>query len=242
MAREFNVQFNDVAMDNADNLLENTSVTSVTLVGDNKFVSLDSAFRNCAELSYITGEIDLNEINDIDYLLYNTEKVESIFLKNITEENITGINAFPYIRSITLMGESYNKMALQNIISIQEWTYEGFSYDGKVKENIFINEKEKDNIETIKIQDTLEQKATSIEIYGESYENLINGREEITLIEELTLDYNGGDEGFIPHIELPVYIVEIKGNEQGLGEQQTDGTYKINIVVDNGYEGIWKEL
>lgn len=242
MAREFNIQFNDVTMDNADNLLENTRVTSVTLVGDNKFVSLDSAFKDCNELLHITGEIDLSEISDIDYLLYNAKRVESIILKNIINENITAINAFPNVLSITLMGEIYNKIALQNIISMQEWFYEGFNYEGTVKENIFINVKEENNTEKLLIQDTLEQKAISIEIYGESYENLINGKDEIVLKEELILDFSNEIKEITPNTILPVYIREIDGCEQGLGELQEDGTYKIDIRLDNDYERLWEEL
>ena len=86
MFREFNVKFENVDMiGGADNLLENTKVTKVIVRGDNKMSSLDSAFKNCSELDTIDGELDLNNISDIDSILDNTQLVKRINLKNVKQ-------------------------------------------------------------------------------------------------------------------------------------------------------------
>ncbi len=243
MARDFNIRFNNVTMDSADNLLENTKVTKVTLVGNNKFISLDSTFKDCIDLTQIIGSINLDGISNIDNLLSGATKIESIILKNINNENITSINAFENFLSITIGGITYDKNALQNVISSQDWEYEGFVYEDMVKENIFINSKQVENTDEMVIQNTLEQKATSIEIYGETYENLINGKDNVVLVDELILEFTkDGTNEFKPHTEIPVYIKELNGTQQGLGELQKDGSYRIDIKFDNGYEKLWEEL
>lgn len=243
MARDFNIRFSNVSMDSADNLLENTRVTKVTLVGNNNFVSLDSTFKDCVSLIQIVGSINLDGVSDIDNLLSGNTQIKSITLKNINNKDITSVNAFENILSITIGGSTYDKGALQNVISSQDWRYEGFTYEDIVKENIFINDKQVENTDKMIIQDTLEQKATTIEIHGELYENLINGKDSVTLIDELVLEYTKDSSNeFKPHAEMPVYIKELKGTQLGLGELQEDGTYKIDIMFDNGYEKLWEEL
>ncbi len=185
MARDFNIKFNNVNMiDDANNILENTKVTKVTLIGNNQFKSLDSAFKDCTELMEIEGELELNEVDDIDNLLDGSTLVDDITLKNVNDENISSTNALKNVSFITFTGDTYEKDALQNIIKSQEWNYDGFLYREAVEENVFVIIKEIEGSDRIEVQDTLEQKTIAVDIKGETYQNLIQGSGEYVLTDE----------------------------------------------------------
>ena len=168
MFREFNVKFENVDMiGGADNLLENTKVTKVIMKGDNKMSSFDSAFKNCSELDTIDGELDLNNISDIDSILDNTQLVKRINLKNVNNENISANNSFPNIEEITIGGELYNKKAMQNVIASKDWTFDNINYTDVVGEKAVIKSTVVENQSEVIINDALEQKARNIEIIGE---------------------------------------------------------------------------
>ena len=182
MFREFNIKFEDVEMiEGADNLLEGTEVTKVIMRGDNKMSSLNSAFRNCLELDTIDGEVDLNEVENIDNLLKGTELVTTISLKNINNENISVQNSFNDIKEINIGGNLYNKKAMQNVIASKEWTFDNINYTGEIKNKITLQAASCFSGNKIKIENSLEQKAKSFEIIGETLENLEKGDKEATL-------------------------------------------------------------
>lgn len=241
MFREFNVKFEDVEMlGGADNLLEGTEITKVIVRGDNnKMSSLDSMLKNCNELDTIDGELDLNGVGDIDNLLEGTELVKSINLKNINNENISANNSFPHVDQINIGGELYSKKAMQNVIASKEWTFDNINYQGTVGDNIV--EKEinivDDNKATIK--NTLEQKARGFEVMGQTYENLVVGSGEATLLDELTLEsVDGSTKEFNPHLEQPVCVETIEGETyqnliEGKGEYKLTDTFSATWTESN---------
>lgn len=241
MFREFNVKFEDVEMlGGADNLLEGTEITKVIVRGDNnKMSSLDSMLKDCNELDTIDGELDLNGVSDIDNLLEGTELVKSIDLKNINNENITANNSFPYVDRINIGGEVYNKKAMQNVIASKDWTFDNITYNGTVGDNVVTKEVNiiDDNKATIK--DTLEQKATGIEIIGQTYENLVVGSGEATLLDELTLEsIDGNTKEFNPHLEQPICVEAIEGETyqnlvEGKGEYKLTDTFSTTWTEEN---------
>ena len=241
MFREFNVKFEDVEMlGGADNLLEGTEITKVIVRGDNnKMSSLDSMLKNCNELDTVEGELDLNGVSDIDNLLEGTELVKSINLKNINNENISANNSFPHVDQINIGGELYNKKAMQNVIASKDWTFDSINYQGTVSDNIV--EKEVNIVDDNKttIQDTLEQKAKGIEIIGQTYENLVVGSGEATLLDELTLEsIDGSPKEFNPHLEQPVCVETIEGETyqnliEGKGEYKLTDTFSTTWTESN---------
>lgn len=254
MFKEFNIKFEDVEMfGGADNLLEGTNVTKVILRGDNKLSSLDSMLKNCNQLDTIDGNLNLDGISDIDNLLQNTELVTNIGLNNINNKDITANNSIPHISQLSIGGETYNKEAIQSVIGSREWTFDNIVYKDMVGENITTNtltiSEEQAHVGGV-IADTLEQKAKGISIEGQTLHNLINGIEGGILAPDMKLEsIDGTPNIFTPDISYPVYIQEVKGQSyqeegvmRGLGELQEDGTYKISITTDNGYEKIWEEL
>lgn len=234
MFREFNVKFEDVEMiGGADNLLEGTEITKVIVRGDNnKMSSLDSMLKNCSELDTIDGELDLNGVSDIDNLLEGTELVKNINLKNINNENISANNSFPHVDRINIGGELYNKKAMQNVIASKDWTFDNINYSGTVGDNIVTKEVNIVDDNKTTIQDTLEQKARGFEIIGQTYENLVVGSGEATLLDELTLEsVDGNSKEFNPHLEQPVCVESIEGETyQNLIEGK--GEYKLTDAID----------
>ena len=231
MFKEFNVEFQNVEMiGGADNLLENTKVTKVVMSGDNKMSSLDSTFKNCSELDNIQGELDLNDVSDIDNILEDTELVKRINLKNINNENISADNSFPNVEEISIGGDSYNKKAIQNVIASKEWTFDNIKYKDIVGDNIVTKEVDIVDDNKVTIQDTLEQKVKGIEIIGQTYENLVVGNGEVTLLDELTLEsIDGSTKEFNPHIEQPVCVEVIEGETyQNLVNGK--GEYKLTDI------------
>lgn len=241
MFREFNVKFEDVEMlGGADNLLEGTEITKVIVRGDNnKMSSLDSMLKNCNELDTVEGELDLNGVSDIDNLLEGTELVKSIDLKNINNENISANNSFPHVDQINIGGELYNKKAMQNVIASKDWTFDDINYSGTVGDNIVTKEVNIVDDNKTTIQDTLEQKAKGIEIIGQTYENLVVGSGEATLLDELTLEsVDGSPNEFTPHIEQPVCVECIEGETyqnliEGKGEYKLTDTFSTTWTESN---------
>lgn len=241
MFREFNVKFEDVEMlGGADNLLEGTEITKVIVRGDNnKMSSLDSMLKNCNELDTIDGELDLNGVGDIDNLLEGTELVKSINLKNINNENISANNSFPHVEEVTIGGELYNKKAMQNVIASKDWTFDNINYSGTVGDNIVTKEVNIVDDNKATIQDTLEQKARGIEIIGQTYENLVVGSGEATLLDELTLEsVDGSPNEFTPHIKQPVCVETIEGETyqnliEGKGEYKLTDTFSTTWTESN---------
>lgn len=242
MFKEFNVEFQNVEMiGGADNLLENTKVTKVVMSGDNKMSSLDSTFKNCSELDNVQGGLDLNGVSDIDNILEGNSLIKSINLKNVNNENISASNSFPSIEEINISGDSYNKKAMQNVIASKDWTFDNITYSGIVGDNIVTKETNINDNNKVTIKDTLEQKARGFEIIGQTYENLVVGNGEVTLLDELTLEsIDGSPNEFNPHIEQPVCVEVVEGNTvqdesniYSIGELQEDGTYKIDILTES---------
>lgn len=241
MFREFNVKFEDVEMlGGADNLLEGTEITKVIVRGDNnKMSSLDSMLKNCNELDTIDGELDLNGVSDIDNLLEGTELVKSINLKNINNENISANNSFPHVDQINIGGELYNKKAMQNVISSKDWTFDNITYSGTVGDTIVTKEVNIVDDNKVTIQDTLEQKTKGIEIIGQTYENLVVGSGEATLLDELTLEsINGNSKEFNPHLEQSVCVETIEGETyqnliEGKGEYKLTDSFSTTWTESN---------
>lgn len=241
MFREFNVKFEDVEMlGGADNLLEGTEITKVIVRGDNnKMSSLDSMLKNCNELDTIDGELDLNGVSDIDNLLEGTELVKSINLKNINNENITANNSFPYVESINIGGEVYDKRAMQNVIASKDWTFDNITYSGNVGENLLAKSATMIDDDKTTIKNTLEQKARGFEIIGQTYENLVDGSGEATLLDELTLEsIDGSPNEFTPHIEQSVCVETIEGETyqnliEGKGEYKLTDTFSTTWTESN---------
>ena len=254
MFKEFNIKFEDVEMfGGSDSLLEGTNVTKVILRGDNKLSSLNSMLKNCNQLDTIDGNLNLDGISDIDNLLQNTELVTNISLNNVNNKDITANNSIPHISQLSIGGETYNKEAIQSVISSREWTFDSIAYKDTVGENIITNTltilEEQAHVGGV-IADTLEQKAKGISIEGQTLHNLINGVEGGILAPDIKLEsVDGVYNIFETNVSCHVYVQEVKGQSfqeegvmRGVGDLQEDGTYKISITTDNGYEKIWEEL
>lgn len=245
MFKEFNVEFQDVEMiGGADNLLENTKVTKVVMSGDNKMSSLDSAFKNCSELDNIQGGLELNGVSDIDNILEGNNLIKSINLKNVNNENISANNSFPNVEEINICGDSYNKKAIQNVIASKEWTFDNFNYTDNVGDNVIIKEANVTDDNQITIKDTLEQKAKGIEIVGQTYKNLANGKGEYNLTDTYNATWNENNNSFenMPNV---IEISEIYGNtvqdESDLSIIQSVGDLYVDeegspILDDEGNE------
>ncbi len=243
MFKEFNVKFEDVEIvGGSDNLLEGTDVTKVIFKGDNKMSSLNSTFKDCSELDTIDGELNLDGINNIDNILDGTNLVTSVDLKNINNVDITANNAFPHVNQINIGGEEYEREAIQNVIGSREWTFNNIDYNGTVGDNVTtntINISEADENTQIMINSTLEQKARAIEIKGQTYQNLINGSEEVDLIADLQFEsIEGSPNQFNPHIEQPVCVDVIEGQTyqnliEGKGEYKLTDTFSTTWTESN---------
>ena len=247
MFKEFNVEFQDVEMiGGADNLLENTKVTKVVMSGDNKMSSLDSAFKNCSELDNIQGGLDLNGVSNIDNILEGNSLIKNIDLKNVNNENITANNSFPNVEEINIGGELYNKKAIQNVIASKEWTFDNITYSDVVGDNVIIKEVNVVDDNKLIIKDTLEQKAKGIEVTGQTYENLIQGKGEYNLTDTYSATWTESNDSFenMPNV---IEISEIYGNTvqdendlniiQSVGEaildEEGNEQYKLEIESSN---------
>lgn len=242
MFKEFNVKFEDVEMiGGADNILEGTEVTKVIVRGDSKMSSLDSAFKNCPQLDTIDGQIDLNEVSDIDNILENSSFVTKISLKNINNENMSVNNPFPDIEEISIGGELYIKAAIQNVIASKDWTFDNIKYVDTISKKVFEKSDEVMDKNSIIINDPLEQKATELEIIGQTYENITNGKGEINLTPYIKLQVTEDNNTFEFEEDYSFYVSNMEGQTEK-PEVNHEGNCKINVSSDNGYEKIWKEL
>jgi hypothetical protein len=242
MARDFNITFNNTIFDNLDNFLESTKVTKVTLVGSNSFQSLDSAFKDCSELFSISGALNLDKISNISSLLKNSPLVTSIVLHNINNPNIKLTDALNDVEFITLGGNLYKRSALQKVISSKDWNFKGFTYEGVVLENIYDKQELVEHSNRVLVQDSLEAIVLTLEVMGCTYENILDGKKELSLTDEFILDFNIETTSVLCSKFFPIYLDYLEGTPSGLGELQDNGTYKIELYTDNGYSKLWEEL
>ena len=243
MFKEFNVKFEDAEIvGGADNLLEGTGVTKVILRGDNKLSSLDSTLKNCSQLDTVDGELDLRGVSDIDGLLEGSNLVKNIDLKNVNNKNITSNNAFPHVNQINIGGEVYNKEAIQTIISSREWTFNHINYLDEIGESIVThasNISEEDENNQIIINDPLEQKARGIEIKGQTYQNLIQGKEGAELLADIKFEsIEGKPSELSPIIDHPISVEVIEGQTyqnliNGKGEYNLTDSYNTTWTENN---------
>lgn len=213
MSRDFNIRFNNAEIiGGTDNLLENTKVTKVMLRGDNKLSSLNSTFKNCSDLDIIEGEIDLDGIAVIDEILNNTKFVKHLNLVNVNNPNITANMSFPYLDSIEIGGRTYDKTAIQNVLGGCTWKIGDIAYYETVAQQVTDSVIEINNDIKITIVNSLECSIREFEIHGETYQNLINGKEEKITTEEYHKSITETDNKFISDYPFNVIVDEIQGN------------------------------
>lgn len=212
MAREFNINFNNVEMiDGMDNLLENTQVTKVKFTGDNDLKSLKSTFKDCSQLTTIEGDINLKDVVEIDCMLDGVQPLE-INLANINKlENIG--DTLTTAQSIIIKGDSYKKEALQNLLASLDWLSEQYTFEGTVGENVYIENETIKGDNNIYIEDSLELRNVGLEILGETYNNQIRNGDKIKNLKdwkETKIEENVNE--IIIGREDTFVIDEIKGN------------------------------
>ena len=130
---------------------------------------------------------------------------------------------------------------MQDVVGSLEWTAENFTYEDAILDNVYTNSSSIEESKNITVSDTLEQKATSIEITGQTYKNLVNGKATKNLLDEMSMQQTEGKPTqFTPHIEQPVCVEVVEGNTvqdesniYSIGELQEDGTYKIDILTSD---------
>ena len=230
MFREFNVKFEDVEIiGGSDNLLEGTEVTKVILRGDSKMSSLDSALKNCSELDTIDGDLDLNGVNDIDNLLEGTPLVKEISVKNVNVEDMSCDNSFTNIDTLNIAGDS-KKKAIQNLLGNMDWEFDGVNYTGDmvdvVTDKMEVLTDEECNVEVV---DALEQKVRSLEIKGQTYKNLIDGKEEKELVDNFITTVVDDNTSFEDTVERDLKIIEIQGNTL---QNLIDGEEEVELIDD----------
>ena len=239
MFREFNVKFEDVVIiGGSDNLLEGTEVTKVILRGDSKMSSLDSALKNCSELDTIDGDLDLNGVNDIDNLLEGTPLVKEISVKNVNVEDMSCDSSFTNINTLNIAGDS-KKKAIQNLLGNMDWEFDGVNYTGDmvdvVTDKMEVLTDEECNVEVV---DALEQKVRSLEIKGQTYKNLIDGKEEKELVDNFITTVVDDNTSFEDTVERDLKIIEIQGNTlqnliEGKDEVELIDDFRATISDDN---------
>ena len=176
MARDFKIELDNVEMINgSDDLLKDTKVTKVTITGENKLNSLNSTFENCTELTSIEGEINLDGISDMTEMALNTT-LDELKIINPTEENIQADNSLNQVANVKIGGTKYAKGGVQDVVGSLDWNAENFVYEDTILDNIYSDSSYSEDSKNLTISNTLEQKATSIEITGQTYENLVDGK------------------------------------------------------------------
>lgn len=212
MAREFNINFNNVEMiDDMDNFLEETQITKVTFEGENKIKSLNSTFKNCPQLSEIE-DIDLSELEAIDCMLEGSQPLIVSLINVNNVDLIIGENSLTTAQTIIIKGDSYNKVALQNVIGSLDWLSEQYVFEGTVGEDVFETSEIVEDTNTINIEDTLEQRTIGFEILGQTYNNEIKGKEIVNLIEDVSFDITEDNNEIIHTENLSIVIDSIEGN------------------------------
>lgn len=212
MFKEFNVQFQDAQIvGGADNLLENTKVTKVVLRGDNNLSSLDSTFKNCSELDIIDGAIKLDGISDIDNLLDETPLVKEVTLENINTE-ISAKDSFNDVDTINIDGNC-TKEGIQSFLSNFEWNSRKHKYVGEMENTAQVLTEELNGYEDreIIIDNSTEYSAKGVEIYGQTYQNLVDGKNENIVKNEWTLNVNDGSGSKDLVMDNTADLAEIQG-------------------------------
>ena len=227
--RDFKIELDNVEMINgSDDLLKDTMVTKVTITGDNKFNSLNSSFENCIELEAIDGDINLEGVTDISEILKDTP-LDEVKVINPTEETIQiADNSFNQITNVKIGGTKYAKGGVQDVVGSLDWNTENFVYEDAILDNVYTNSSSIEDNKSLTVSDTLEQKATSIEITGQTYENLVNGKATENLLDEMSMQQTEGKPTqFTPHMEQPICLEYIEGNTS------QDGIQSIGELIEN---------
>lgn len=244
MARDFKIELDNVEMINgSDDLLKDTKVTKVTLTGENKLNSLNSTFENCTELTAIEGDVNLDGVSDMTEMTLNTP-LDELKVTNPTEENIQTDNSLNQVTNVKIGGTKYAKGGIQDVVGSLEWTAENFTYEDTILDNVYTNSSSIEESKNITVSDTLEQKATSIEITGQTYENLVNGKATENLLDEMSMQQTEGKPTqFTPHMEQPICLEYIEGQTyqnlvEGKGEETLISEYSpvINDFVPNTFK------
>ena len=250
MAREFNINFNNVEMiDDMDNFLEELQITKVTFEGENKLKSLKSTFKNCPQLSEV-GDIDLSEIEAIDCMIEGSQPI--IHLTNVNNVNLTFENSLTTAKSIVIKGDSYNKIALQNILGSLDWQSKQYIFEGTVGEDIFEVSKVVEDINMVTVKDSLEQRTTEFEILGQAYNNEIKGKEKVKLEDDVVFEISDSNNEMSHTEKRPINVEIIEGETyQNLvngrigGALQDYYSYTIdpfNNVLDDKIEKVVKVI
>lgn len=233
MAREFNINFNNVEMtEGMDGLLENTQVTKVKFKGENDLKSLKNTFKDCPNLIAIEGDINLKEVKEIDCMLEGTPSIE-INLINV-ESLESAINSLTTAKTIVIKGDSYKKEALQNLLASLDWMSKQYTFDGVVGENVYTVSETKNGENEFYIQDSLELRNEGIEIIGETYNNQLRDGDTLNYLsdyQEYVIDENTNELTNTKAEKLA--IKEIRGNTY---QNLIDKNVANKLVEKNEYK------
>ena len=230
MFKEFNVQFQDCEIvGGADNLLADTKVSKVVLRGDNKLSSLDSTFKNCSQLDTIDGNINLENVTDIDNMCDGSELLKNVTLENIKGE-ITAKDAFNNVETINIDGEC-TKEGIQSFLSNFEWDSRKHKYVGDMESLVAVKQQSLNGYEegVIQIEDSMEHSTKGIQIDGQTYTNLVEGRNEQEVKDEWTLTTNNGTIDIELNNNNNADLVEIQGQTYN---NLVQGLEKETLLVD----------
>ena len=244
MARDFKIELDNVEMINgSDDLLKDTKVTKVTLTGENKLNSLNSTFENCTELTAIEGDVNLDGVSDMTEMTLNTP-LDELKVTNPTEENIQTDNSLNQVTNVKIGVTKYAKGGIQDVVGSLEWTAENFTYEDAILDNVYTNSSSIEESKNLTVSNTLEQKATSFEVTGQTYENLVNGKATKNLLDEMSMQQTEGKPTqFTPHMEQPICLEYIEGQTyqnlvEGKGEKTLISEYSsvINDFTPNTFK------
>ena len=228
--REFKIELDNVEMINgSDDLLKDTKVTKVTLTGENKLNSLNSTFENCNELTSIEGDVNLDGVSDMTEMALNTS-LDEIKVTNPTEENIQSDNSLNQVANVKIGGTKYAKGGVQDVVGSLEWNAENFTYEDTILDNVYTNSASIEESKNITVSDTLEQKATSIEITGQTYTNLVNGKATKNLLDEMSMQqFEGSPTQFTPHMKQSICLEYIEGQTY---QNLVDGKGEKTLIME----------
>ena len=228
--REFKIELDNVEMINgSDDLLKDTKVTKVTLTGENKLNSLNSTFENCDELTSIEGDVNLDGVSDMTEMTLNTP-LDELKVTNPTEENIQADNSLNQVTNVKIGGTKYSKGGVQDVVGSLDWNAENFAYEDTILDNVYTNSASIEESKNITASDTLEQKATSIEITGQTYTNLVNGKTTKNLLDEMSMQQvEGKPTQFTPHMEQPICLEYIEGQTY---QNLVDGKGEKTLIME----------
>lgn len=228
--REFKIELDNVEMINgSDDLLKDTKVTKVTLTGENKLNSLNSTFENCDELTAIEGDVNLDGVSDMTEMTLNTP-LDEIKVTNPTEENIQTDNSLNQVTNVKIGGTKYAKGGVQDVVGSLEWNAENFAYEDTILDNVYTNSASIEESKNITVSDTLEQKATSIEITGQTYINLVNGKATKNLLDEMSMQqFEGSPTQFTPHMKQSICLEYIEGQTY---QNLVDGKGEKTLIME----------